>query len=110
MSTITVPKPDLTLEEVARVLREGLGSKYNVQLGMGMSRHAFGSPLPDRPDTILVGTGSNRVIKAEVGIIRRGGLTQLDVRPGGISWDLIINSAGIARKVRHVLESSLGHQ
>jgi hypothetical protein len=42
-----------------------------------------------------------------VTIIPRGGQTELRISPGGISLDLIVNTFGIARKVRGVLASSL---
>jgi hypothetical protein len=55
---------------------------------------------------ILIGTGNNRIVKAQVTITRRGGQTELRISPGGISWDLLLNTLGVARKVRRVLASS----
>ena len=106
MPTVTVSRSDLTTEEVSKVLRDGLGPDYNVLPGMAMGRPAWSGPREGRPNVILVGTGSNRVVKAEVTITARGGRTELRISPGGISGDLILNTLDIARKVRQVLASS----
>jgi hypothetical protein len=63
-------------------------------------------PHKGRPNTIVVGTGENRVIKAQVTIIPRGGQTELRISPGGVTLDLLINTVGVARKIRGVLASS----
>jgi hypothetical protein len=41
-----------------------------------------------------------------VTIIPRGGQTELRISPGGVTWSLLVNTFGIARKVRGVLASS----
>jgi hypothetical protein len=106
MSTITVHREDVTSEEVAKVLRDGLGAGYNVLPGKGMGRSAVQGPHDADPDTILVGTGSNRIVKAQIKIVPHGGQTVLHISPGGLSWDLALNSVGIARKTRNVLAAS----
>jgi hypothetical protein len=106
MSTVTVPREDLTTEEVVTVLRDGLGADYNVLPGMAIGQAAFQGPREGRPNTIVVGTGANRLVKAQVTITRRGGQSQLRISPGGISWDLALNTFGVARKVRGVLANS----
>jgi hypothetical protein len=108
MSTVTVPRPGLTTEEVVTVLRDGLGAGYNVLPGMAMGRTILQGPHKGRPNTIVVGTGDNFVIKAQVTITERGGQTELRISPGGVTWDLLMNTFGVARKVRGVLASSLG--
>jgi hypothetical protein len=108
MSTVTVPRADLTTEEVATVLRDGLGAGYNVLPGMAMGRTALQGPHKGRPNTIVVGTGDNFVVKAQVTITPRGGQTELRISPGGIAADLLLNIFGVARKVRGVLASSPG--
>jgi len=35
-----------------------------------------------------------------------GGQTELRISPGGLTWDWVMNTFGIARKVRRVLETS----
>src|ERR1022692_2639559 len=42
MSTITIPRPDVTTEEVSEVLRRGLGTRYNVLPGKGMNWNPAG--------------------------------------------------------------------
>ena len=37
MSTVTIPRPDVTTEDVAAALRKGLGPRYQVQPGMRTS-------------------------------------------------------------------------
>jgi hypothetical protein len=106
MSTVTVSRVDLTTEEVATVLREGLGPDYHVLPGMAMARLPFLGPHEGRPNAIVVGTGDNRVVKAQVTITPRGGQTELRISPGGFTTTLVLNTFGIARKVRAVLASS----
>ncbi len=107
MPTVTVRRSDVTSEEVCRALSAGLGEHYNVVPGMEMGRSAIRAAHPvDEPDKILVGTGSNRIVKAEVKIVRKAGQTQLRIMPGGLSWDIVLNSLGIARKVRKVLAAA----
>jgi hypothetical protein len=107
MPTVTVPRADLTTEEVVTVLRDGLGAGYNVLSGMAINQLAFLGPQAGQPNTIVVGTGGNRLVKAQVTITRRGGQTELRISPGGVTWDLVMNTFGVARKVRGVLTSSL---
>jgi len=106
MSTVTVPRADLTTEEVAAALRDGLGYGYNVLAGMAMGRTALQGPHKGRPNTIVVGTGDNVIIKTQVTITPRGGQTELRISPGGLTLDLLVNTFGIARKVRGVLARS----
>jgi hypothetical protein len=106
MPTVTVSRSDLSTEEVAAILRDGLGARYNVLPGKEIRQLAFLGPQEGQPNTIVVGTGGNRVVKAQVTITPRGGQTLLQISPGGITWDLLMNSLGVARKVREVLASS----
>jgi hypothetical protein len=106
MPTVTVPRADLTTEEVVKVLRDGLGAGYNVLPGKAIGRTALQAPHEGGPNTIVVGTGENRVVKAQVTITRRGGQTELRISPGGITWDLVSNTFGVAREIRRVLASS----
>jgi hypothetical protein len=108
MYTVTVPRADLTTEEVATVLRDGLGAGYNVLPGMAMGRTMLQGPHKGRPNTIVVGAGDNVIVKAQVTIIARDGQTDLRISPGGVTADLLINIFGVARKVRRVLATSPG--
>ena len=103
MPTVTIPRPDLTTEEVVTLLRNGLGAGYNVLPDMAMGRTAFQGPRKGQPNTIVVGIGDNRVVKAQVTITPQGRQTELRISPGGVTWDLVLNIFGVARKVRRVL-------
>jgi hypothetical protein len=103
MSTTTVARADLTSEMVSDALRNGLGPRYNVLAGTRMAQSSRGKPHPGEADAILVGTGSNRVWRAEVEIIRHAQQTSFKVTSGGISWIRLVNNLGIARKIRKVL-------
>jgi hypothetical protein len=106
MPTVTVPRADLTTEEVVKVLRDGLGPDYNVLPGMAMARLPYLGARAGRPNKIVVGTGDNRVVKAQVTITPRGGQTELRISPGGFTMTFVANTFGIARKIRGVLASS----
>jgi hypothetical protein len=108
MPTVTVPRADLTTEEVVTVLRDGLGPEYNVLPGKAMGRTMLQGPHEGQPNTIVVGTGENRIVKAQVTITSRGGQTILRISPGGVTWDLALNTFGVARKIRAVLTSAPG--
>jgi hypothetical protein len=106
MSAVTVPRADLTTEEVVSVLRDGLGPDYNVLPGMAMRRLPFRAPHEGRPNKIVVGTGDNRVVKAQVTITPRDGQTEVRISPGGFTTTFVLNTFGIVRKVRAVLADS----
>ena len=102
MSTITVPREDVTSAEVTDALRNGLDPRYEVASGMRMPRSPlFGSPRRDRPELILVSSGP--MVRAQVRIIHRSGKTDIRVTPGGLLGDLVMNTLGIAPKVRQAL-------
>jgi hypothetical protein len=106
MSTITVPRPDLTTDEVVTVLRNGLRPGYNVLPGMAIGQLAFQGLRQGRPSTIAVGIGDGRLIKAQVTVSLRDGQTELRIRPGGITIDRLVNTFGIAREIRRALANS----
>jgi hypothetical protein len=105
MPAVTVPRTDLSTEEIVTVLRDGLGAGYNVLPGMTMGQLPFKGPCDGRPDMIVVGTGDNRRVKARVTITSPGGQTKLRIHPSGITVTLVLNTFGIARTVREVLAS-----
>jgi hypothetical protein len=106
MFAITVPGSDVTSDEVADALRQGLGSRYNVLPGQGINWNPVGGPRPDHPDTIVVGTGSTRLFRAQVRISQDAGETILHVTPGGLGWPRVPNRFWIARKVCQVLRAA----
>ncbi|MGH3297619.1 MAG: hypothetical protein ACRDP7_38070 [Trebonia sp.] len=73
MSTVTVTRKDLTTAEVVTVLRDGLGAGYNVLPGMVIGQLPFQGMRQGRPNTIVIGTGDNRTVKAQVTITPRDG-------------------------------------
>ena len=80
MSSITLERSDVTSGEVAEALRQGLGPRYTVLPGTGVNWNPVGGPRPDHPDTIVVGTGSNRVQRAEVTLLKL-----IQDRPDGLA-------------------------
>ena len=87
------------------VLRDGLGADYNVLPGMTMGQLPFQGPREGRPDMIVVGTGDNRRVRAQVTITSPGGKPSCGSTPSGITVTLVLNTFGIARTVREVLAS-----
>ena len=108
MYTLRIARPDLPTDDVAQALRDGLGPEYNVLPGMRQTRAPFSEPVPGPPDAIVVGTGSNRVQRAQVTIVRRAGSSELHISPGGLLGDLVLNTLVIARQVRRVLAGAPG--
>jgi hypothetical protein len=110
MQAITIPRADLTGEEVTRALRAGLGPRYHVVPGMRMPQGCLFAAEPNQdPDTILVNIGSSplsrRFFRAQVTLTRSSGQTVIKIRPGGTSSEFPINALGIARRIRQVLTS-----
>jgi len=109
MSTIIIPRPGVTTEEVSEVLRRGLGPRYNVLPGKGMNWNPAGNPRADQPGKIVVGTGSTRLFRAQVTLSPDSGQTDLHVVAGGITLPVrLTNRLWIAEKVRRVLQAAPG--
>jgi hypothetical protein len=71
---------------------------------MTSARKPLATPEPAGPEAIFVGTGSNRLFKAQVTIdSSTPGRTDVRIVPGGLGWETIVNSLNIARKIRRVL-------
>jgi hypothetical protein len=100
MSTVTVPR-EVTSQEVVDALRNNLDPRYDVLPGMRMPQAPFGIPRPGAPELILVSL--RPMVRAQVTVTRRGGQTDLRISPGGLLGDLLMNTLGIARKVRQAL-------
>lgn len=66
--------------------------------------------MPGSPDTIVVGTSSNRVQRAQVSVVRGSGRSEIHIRPGGLLSDLVLTTLVIARKIHRVLASAPGLQ
>jgi hypothetical protein len=113
LPTITIPRADLTSEEVTTVLRAGLGPHYHVVAGTRMPQGCLFAAEPSQDsDTILVSFGSNRLssrfFRAQVTLTRPSGQTTIRIRPGGTSSEFPVNALGIARKIRKVLATTPG--
>jgi len=105
--TVTAGRSDVTPEEVADVLRNGLGSRYRVLPGMRVSVNPVGEPQPSQPDRITVGIRSGRLYHAQVTIERREQQTLLHVTPGGaLPTQRFIDRVSVVRKVVHVLRTA----
>lgn len=106
MPTIYVLRSDVTSDEVVKVLRDGLGSRYDVLPGLQLSVSSFFAPAKQaQPDEIVVSLG-NSVLRAQVSIARQAEGTAIQVRPGGLLSIWLINEFGVARRVRQVLRSA----
>ena len=107
MPTITVPRPDVTTEEVSVLLRQGLAPRYKVLPDNGINWNPVGRPRPDQPGKIVVGTGSARLFRAEVVLSQRSGQTVLHVISGGLSLlPRLTNRLWVAEKIRRVLQAA----
>ena len=107
MSAITIPRPDVATKEVSATLRDGLGPQYQVLPGME-TRVLPGEPDPGSPDSIVVGTGSAHVFRAQLRVDRRGGQTRIRVEPARLFWIRLVNTFVIAPRVRRVLRAAFG--
>ena len=105
MSAITIPRPDVTVEEVSATLRHGLGPGYQVLPGM-KTPVLPGEPDPGWPGSIVVGTGSAHVFRAQLRVDRHDGQTRIRVDPAGLVWIRLVNTFLIAPKVRRVLRAA----
>jgi hypothetical protein len=108
MPTITIARTDITSEQVGAALRDGLDRRYDVRPGMRMPRIPLGDPSAAGPDEIVVGKGPTPMVRAQVTIVRRPGHTEIRITPGGVAGDLLMNTLGIARKIRRVLLDAPG--
>jgi hypothetical protein len=107
MSAITIHRADVTSDEVADALRQGLGSRYKVLPGTGVNCwNPVGGPRPNCPGTIVVGTGSTRLSRAQVRISHNARETILHVSPGGVGLLTLANRLRIVHKVRQVLRAT----
>jgi hypothetical protein len=109
MSLTITARPNVTTEEIAEVLRQGLGDGYTVLAGTGMNWNPVGAPRADKPDMIVVGKGSTRLFRAEVTISRSPDKAVLHVIAGGIGLPLrLLNRFWIADRARRCLQTASG--
>jgi predicted RNase H-like nuclease (RuvC/YqgF family) len=98
MSTVTVPRSNVTVAEVSAVLRDNLSARYRITPGMATG--------PNDNSTIQV--KANWLERANVRIRPGADSTEIHVSPGVTLTlgGMLFNRFGIARKVHHVLERS----
>jgi len=102
MSTVSVPRSNVTVEEVSAVLRNELGSRYG--LTASMTSRGFAKEVPGDANTLLV--SGSWFQRANIRIVPGAGRTEIDVSPGATYPGLIrlVDRVGIARKVHQILE------
>jgi hypothetical protein len=102
MSTFTVSRSDVTVDEVSAVLRKRLGSRYRVTPSMMAS--GFGMARPGDANTILV--AANWLERANVRVTANQNSTEIDVSPGATYFGLIrfMHRVGLVRKVQQALQ------
>jgi hypothetical protein len=103
MSTVTVPR-QVTSQEVVEALRDGLDPRYQVQPGTRMPRAPFAQPQPAPAELIMV--SSSPMVRAQVKIAPRDGATDLQITPGGLLGDLLMNKLGIAQTIHRTLRNA----
>lgn len=108
MAVITVSRPDVSVEEVTDVLRQGLGPRYAVSPGSALNWNHVVDPQSDQSDSVLVSRrGSARLFRADVAISRLPNRTELHVRAGGLTAGMkLVNVLWTAQKVRAALRSA----
>jgi hypothetical protein len=83
MPIITIPRTDISSEQVSAALRNGLDDRYDVLPGMRISRIPVGSPQPADPDEIAVAKGPTPMVRAQVTIIRQAAAPTSASPPAG---------------------------
>jgi hypothetical protein len=102
MSTVTVPRSNVTVEEVCAVLRNALGSRYGVT--PSMTSRGFAKEVPGDANTLLI--SGSWFQRANIRISPGADHTEINVSPGATYPGLIrlIDRIGIARTVYQILE------
>jgi hypothetical protein len=101
MFTVTVPRSEVTLDQVSAALRAKLGPRYNSRASMRPT--GFGKEVPGDARTMLV--TANWLERANVRVVPGVGSTEIQVVASATYFGLIrlIHHLGVARKVRQAL-------
>jgi hypothetical protein len=104
MSTVTVPRPNVTVEEVCAVLRDRLGSRYEVT--PGVTSH-FHKEFSGDANSILV--KRHWFEQASIQIVPGANHTEIHVGSAANFTPpaTLYNRASIVRKVHQVLDHAL---
>ncbi|WP_158894166.1 hypothetical protein [Amycolatopsis anabasis] len=106
MSELTISSAEVTSEQLVEALRAGLDPRYEVQPGKRMPSSAFGNPRSDQSDVILV--ESSPMVRAQVTLVYQAEHAVVRITPGGLLGNRLINTFGIARKIKQVLRGTPG--
>jgi hypothetical protein len=104
VSTVKLPRSNVSVEEVIAVLHKRLGARYRITPSVTSS--GFGKEAPDDANTMLVkGKWFDR---ANVRILPGTDSIEIEVSPGATYFGLIrlLDRVGSARKVHQALEQS----
>jgi hypothetical protein len=101
MSTFTVSRSDVTVEEVSAVLRRKLGSRYRVTPSMMAA--GFGRARPGDANAILV--AASWLERANIRVTTNQNGTEIHVSPGATYFGLIrfMHRVGLVRTVQEAL-------
>jgi hypothetical protein len=104
MSTVSVPRSNVTAEDVRAALRARLPSRYTIT--PAMTSRGFAKELPDDANALLV--KGRWLTRANLRIIPGAHSTQVHVSPGATYPGLIrlADRIGIVRKVQRALANS----
>jgi hypothetical protein len=101
MSTLTLSRSDVTVDEVCAVLGRALGPRYKMTRSVSVV-HSRGAPSSEA-STILI--ASNGFAKANVRLAHRGNGTEIQVTPGAVFGLIgLLLGSGLVRKVSQALE------
>jgi hypothetical protein len=103
MSTVTIPRSNVTVEEVSAVLRNKLGSHYKVTPSVASHFH---HEAPGDAHSILV--KRNWFVQANIRVVPGTNDTEIHIGSAAnfTPTGLLLNSTTIVRKVHQVLEHS----
>ena len=104
MSIITVPRGNVSAEEVGTVLRSQLGSRY--ELVPSAISTGFTKQVPKDQNSMLV--KGRWFERANIRIIPSAQATEIEVSPGASYFGLVrlVDRLGISQKVRRILEKA----
>ncbi|HEY7145316.1 MAG TPA: hypothetical protein VH637_13810 [Streptosporangiaceae bacterium] len=106
MLTVTVPRSNVSVDEVSTALRDKLGSRYHVEAAT--KSVGFTREVPADDNTMLVKGGWFK--RANVKIVPGTGSTEIQVSPGATYFGLIrlIDQMLVTRKVHRALADAPG--
>jgi hypothetical protein len=85
MSKVTVPRANVTVEEVIAILRNELGSRYDFT--PSMTSRGFAKEVPGDADALLV--SGSWLQRTNVRVVPGADRTEIDVSPGATCPGLI---------------------